>query len=241
MERKISRGNVLGTSLKAAFPYTLPIFAGFWFLGLTYGVYMNVSGFSFLYPFLMALTIFGGSLEFVAVTMLLSPFAPVQCFLMALMIQARHLFYGITMLDKYKNMGWKKFFLIYWMCDETFSINCSAEVPKNVDKGWFYFWVSLLDYFYWVSGSLIGGLAGNLIHFNTEGLSFVMTAMFVVIFLDQWLKEKHHPGAWVGLVSATVCLVIFGADNFMIPTMVCILVGLTALRKPITQKVGEFE
>ena len=108
-------------ALKTAFPYTIPIFAGFWFLGLAYGIYMNVSGFSFIYPMVMSLTIFGGSLEFVAVTMLLAPFAPVQTFIMTLLIQARHLFYGISMLDKYKNMGWKRFYLIFGMCDETFS------------------------------------------------------------------------------------------------------------------------
>lgn len=132
----------------AAFPYTIPIFAGFWFLSLTYGIYMNVSGCSFWYPMLMSLTIFGGSLEFVAVSMLLAPFAPVQVFIMALMIQARHLFYGISMLDKFKGMGWKKPYLIFGMCDETFSINCTANTPADVDRGWFYFFVTLLNHFY---------------------------------------------------------------------------------------------
>ncbi len=218
-------------ALKAAFPYTIPIFAGFWFLGLAYGIYMNVSGFSFVYPMLMAMTIFGGSLEFIAVSMLLSPFAPLQVFIMTLMIQARHLFYGISMLNKYKDMGWKKFFLIYGMCDESFSINYTAEVPEGVDQGWFYLFVTLLNYLYWVSGATIGGLLGNLIHFNTEGLDFVMTAMFVVIFMDQWMKEKHHLSAWIGLFSSVICLILFGADNFMIPTMICILLLLTVTRK----------
>lgn len=122
-------------ALKAAFPYTIPIFAGFWFLGLAYGIYMNVSGFSFVYPMIMSLVIFGGSLEFVAVSMLLSPFAPVQTLVMTLLIQARHLFYGISMLEKFKNMGWKKFYLIFGMCDETFSINYTADIPKDVDRG----------------------------------------------------------------------------------------------------------
>ena len=135
-------------AFRAAFPYTIPIFAGFWFLGLTYGIYMNVSGFSFWYPMIMSLTIFGGSLEFVAVSMLLAPYAPVQVFIMTLMIQARHLFYGISMLDKFKGLGWKKVFLIFGMCDETFSINYTAEIPKDVDRGGFYFFVTLLNYFY---------------------------------------------------------------------------------------------
>ena len=175
--------------VKAAFPYTIPIFAGFWFLGLAYGIYMNVSGFPFVYPMLMSLLIFGGSLEFVAVEMLLSPFAPLQVFIMTLLIQARHLFYGISMLDKFKGMGWKKFYLIFGMCDEAFSINYTAKIPPDVDRGWFLFFVALLNYFYWFSGATIGGLIGSMLKFDTTGISFVMTAMFVVIFLEQWLKE----------------------------------------------------
>jgi 4-azaleucine resistance transporter AzlC len=220
-------------ALKAAFPYTIPIFAGFWFLGLAYGIYMNVSGFSFVYPMIMSLIIFGGSLEFVAVEMLLSPFAPVQVLVMTLLIQARHLFYGISMLDKFKDMGWKKFYLIFGMCDETFSINYTAQIPEDVDRGWFMFFVTLLNHLYWVSGATIGGLVGSLIHFNTDGISFVMTSMFVVIFMEQWMKEKHHISAYIGLGAATLCLFVFGADSFMIPTMIMIIVLLAAFRKPL--------
>lgn len=177
-------------ALSAAFPYTIPIFAGFWFLGLAYGIYMNVSGFSAWYPMFMSMLIFGGSLEFVAVTMLLSSFAPLQTLIMTLMIQARHLFYGLSMLDKFKGTGWKKPYLIFGMCDETFSINYTAKIPEHVDKGWFMFFVTLLNQIYWVSGATLGGILGSLLSFDTEGLDFVMTAMLVVIFLEQWLKEK---------------------------------------------------
>ena len=217
--------------MKAAFPYTIPIFAGFWFLGITYGVYMQVSGFSFWYPMLMSLTIFGGSLEFVAVSMLLSAFAPVQTLVVALMLQARHLFYGIAMLDKFKGTGWKKVYLIFGMCDESFSINCSAEIPAGIDKGWFMFFVTLFNQIYWVTGATLGGLLGALIPFNTEGLDFAMTAMFVVIFLDQWRKEKGHAASPIGLGASLVCLLIFGADNFLLPAMACILAFLTLLRR----------
>ena len=192
-QRKISRG------LKCAFPHTIPIFAGFCFLGMTYGIYMKISGFAFWYPMLMSLVIYGGSLEFVAVSMLLAPYVPMQALLMTLMIQARHLFYGIAMLDKFRGMGWKKPYLIFGMCDETFSINCTAEIPEDVDRGWFYFFVTFLNQIYWVLGATAGGLVGGLIRFNTEGLDFVMTAMFVVIFLEQWRKEKRHDSAAVGL------------------------------------------
>ena len=228
-------------AFKAAFPYTIPIFTGFWFLGLAYGIYMNASGFTFVYPMLMSLLIFGGSLEFVAVEMLLSPFAPLQVFIMTLLIQARHLFYGISMLDKFKGMGWKKFYLIFGMCDETFSINCTAKISPDVDRGWFMFFVTLLNHFYWFSGATIGGLVGSLLKFDTNGISFVMTAMFVVIFLEQWLKDKEHTSAFIGLIASIICLVCFGADSFMIPAMVSIIFLLTVFRKKLEDKTDDQE
>ena len=232
------KGQKIKKALGCAFPKTIPIMAGFLFLGASYGIYMRVSGFSFVYPMLMALTIFGGSLEFVAVTMLLGSFAPLQTFVMTLLIQARHIFYGISMLEKYKNTGLKKLYLIFGMCDESFSINCSADIPKDVDRGWFMFFVTLLNQSYWVFGATMGGLLGSLITFNTEGIEFVMTAMFVVIFLEQWLKEKQHYSSLIGVLSSAVCLIIFGADSFMLPTMLCILCMLSLLKKPIEKKEG---
>lgn len=247
-------------ALKTAFPHTIPILAGFAFLGMTYGIYMNVSGFPFWYPLIMSIVIFGGSLEFLATSMLLSPFAPLQVFLVTLMVQARHLFYGISMLDKYRSV-WhldddkadlcnasffhrffrkcRRFYLIFGLCDETFSINYTADIPEDVDRGWFYYFVTLLNRLYWIAGATIGGLCGNLIHFNTEGLDFVMTAMFVVIFLDQWLKEKHHISQWIGFIASVTCLALFGADNFMVPTMICILLALSILKKPIEEEQAE--
>ena len=223
-------------ALKAAFPETIPILTGFLFLGFTYGVYMNVSGFSFIYPMIMSMVIFAGSVEFVTVSMLLSGFDPLQCFLMALMINARHIFYGLSMLDKFRGTGKKKFYLIYGMCDETFSINYTADIPEGVDKGLFMLFVTLLNQIYWVCGATLGGIFGSVITFDTTGLDFVMTAMFIVIFLEQWLKEKHHYSAWAGMLSSVACLLIFGADNFLIPTMICILVLLTAFRRPIERR-----
>lgn len=226
----------LKKAFQAAFPYTLPIFAGFWFLGLTYGIYMNVSGFSFWYPMLMSITIFAGSVEFVAVNLLLGAFNPFQALAMTLMINARHLFYGISMLDRYRGVGLKKLYLIFGMCDESFSINYTAEIPEDVDRGWFMFFVTLLNHFYWFFGSTLGGLFGSLIHFNTEGLDFVMTAMFVVIFMEQWLKEKDHTSALLGLGLSFLCLLAFGAENFLIPSMLAILGVLTLLRKPMEER-----
>lgn len=233
----MSQNNKYLTALKAAFPYTIPIFAGFTFLGMTYGIYMNVSGFSFWYPMLMSMTIFAGSMEFVAVNLLLGAFNPVQALAMTLMLNARHLFYGIAMLDKYRGTGLKKIYLIFGMCDESFSINCTAQVPEGVDKGLFMFFVTLFNQLYWVCGATMGGIFGSLIHFNTEGLDFVMTAMFVVIFLEQWLKEESHVSSLLGLGLSALCLIAFGPDQFMIPAMAAIL-GVLLLLKKVLEKGG---
>lgn len=228
--------NIVLSALKCAFPYTIPIFAGFWFLGLTYGIYMNVSGFSFVYPMVMSLLIFAGSVEFVAVDMLLGAFDPLQALVMTVMINARHLFYGISMLDRYKGTGWKKFYLIFGMCDESFSINYTAEIPEGVDKGWFMFFVTFLNHMYWFTGATLGGIFGSLIHFNTEGLDFVMTAMFIVIFMEQWMKDKKHTSALLGIGLSLLCVLAFGAENFIIPAMAAIVAVLTACRKSLQTK-----
>lgn len=231
---------MLKKAFKAAWPKTIPIMAGFLFLGFSYGVYMNVSGFSFVYPMVMSAVIYGGSLEFLTVSMLLSPFAPLQVFTVSLMIQARHLFYGISMLEKFKGTGLKKFYLIYGICDETFSVNYVADIPSDVDRGWFMFFVTLLNQIYWVAGATLGGLFGSLITFNTKGLDFVMTALFAVIFLDRLMTEKKHYTAAIGVLSALVCRLIFGADSFMLPTMGLMLLLLTAFKKPL-ERLGGLE
>ena len=234
----MTKGHVCWRALLAAFPYTTPILAGFAFLGFAYGVYMNVMGFPFYYPFLLALVIFSGSLEFVAVSLLLAPFAPLATFLLALLIQARHLFYGLSLLDTYRGLGWKRFFLIYGLCDETFSIVFTAKrrLPKDVDRGWFMLWITWLNEGYWVLSVLLGGLVGGMLPFDTTGLGFVMTAMFVVIFLEQWLHESCHATAMLGILAAGGSLALFGAQSFMVPAMVIILLALLLARRPLEQR-----
>lgn len=222
------------TALKAAFPYTLPIMAGFLFLGAAYGIYARTEGLAAAYPILMAAVIFAGSLEFVAVDMLTSGiFDPINALVMTIMVNARHLFYGISMLEKYRAAGKKRWYLIFGMCDESFSINCTAEPPEGVDRGWFYFWVTLLNQIYWISGAALGSLAGSFITFDIPGLDFVMTALMVVIFLDNWLKEKQHFSSLIGLGVSLLCLLIFGSGSFIIPSMAVMLLILTVFRKPI--------
>ena len=227
------------TALKSAFPHTIPILAGFLFLGMTYGILMKVSGFPIWLSVLMSVAVFAGSMQFVSVNILLSGFNPVAAFLMTLMINARHIFYGVSMLDKYKDTGAAKPYLIFGMCDESFSINCTADIPDGVDKKWFMLFVTLLDQLYWVAGTAIGAIFGSFISFDTTGLDFVMTAMFVVIFLEQILKEKSHILSVLGLVISVLSLVIFGADSFIIPAMLAILAALTLVRRQIEGKETE--
>lgn len=218
-------------AFKAALPYTIPICVGFLFLGMSYGFLMRSKGFSFLYPMLMSMFIFAGSMEFVTVNLLLSAFNPIYAFFLTLMVNARHLFYGISMLEKYKNTGWKKPYLIYGMCDESFSINCTVTPPPDVDKGWFMLFVTLLNQIYWVTGSTLGALLGYVIHFDTTGIEFVMTALFIVMFINQWDETDNHRSALTGLICSLICLLVFGSQNFILPAMALIIICFSLDKK----------
>ncbi len=233
-----SSHHTLRSSLQPAFQASIPIMAGYGFLGLTYGIYMHELGFCFLYPMLLAMVVYAGSAEFLLGNMLLGSFHPLQTFLMILMVNARHLFYGLSMLDRYKGLGWKKFFLVFGMSDETFALTSDTKIPKGVDKGWFLLWITWLDETYWVIGATVGGLIGPFLKFDLHGLDFVLTAMFTAIFADNWIREKDHTGSISGLVICGMSLLIFGADSFIIPSMVVILVFLTLMRKKL-EKGGE--
>ena len=209
--------------------------------GLGYGIYVQSLGLPVWMPMLMGTVVYGGSLEFVLASLLLGAFSPLSAFLMALMIQARHLFYGLAMLERYKGYGWRSFYMIFAMSDETFSITCSATPPEGVDKGWFMFFITLLDQLYWVGSAGLGAALGTVLPFSTEGVDFVMTAMFTVIFLNQWEKDQQHGSALIGLAVPLVCLIVFGSGSFLLPSMAGILVLLLALRRPMEKAAGEVE
>lgn len=196
------RKAVASTAFKTALPRTLPVCITFFLLALSYGVLMGTRGFSFLWPMCMSAFIFTGSMEFVTVNLLVSAFNPFATFMLAVMLGTRHLFYGISMLGRFKNMGVKKPYLIFSLCDETFAIDNGTVTPKGVNRGWFYFFVGFLNQFSWVAGATVGGILGGRITFGTSGLDFIMTAMFAVIFADQWLATKHksHMAALTGIV-----------------------------------------
>ena len=223
------RQSTVWRALRAAAPQTIPVLAGYFVLGMGYGIYVQSLGLPVWMPMLMGTVVYGGSLEFVLASLLLSAFSPLSAFLMALMIQARHLFYGLAMLERYKGYGLRSFYMIFAMSDETFSITCSAEPPEGVDRGWFMFFITLLDQFYWVASAGLGAVVGSVLPFSTEGVDFVMTAMFTVIFLNQWEKDRQHYSALIGLAAPLACLVLFGSSSFLLPSMGCILILLLAL------------
>ena len=225
-------------AFRAAFPHTLPVMTGYLFLGISYGILITSGekGFPFWMPILTSLTIFAGSMEFALVEILSGGFNLLQAFMMTLMINARHLFYGTSMLDRYKNLGFKKLYMIFGLTDETFSIACGIQPPEDVDRKWFMFFATLLDHSYWVLGCTLGGLFGSVLNFDTKGLDFAMTALFVVIFVEHWQKEKNRIPALIGLAIPLVCLLVFGVDRFMLPAMGLILLALTLLQKPLSKE-----
>lgn len=230
------------TAFKAAFPHTIPIMAGFLFLGCSYGILMSSRGFSFLFPMLTSALVFAGSLEFTLANILIGAFDPLEAFFLAIVINARHIFYGISMLDRYKGLGKKKLYLIFALCDETFSINYSVDPPVGVDEGWFRFYVSLLDQSYWILGATLGGIFGTLIPSGIVGIDFAMTAMFVVILLEQILGGvKNIPSVLIGVGFSLLSLLIFGASDFIIPAMLMIFLAITLLKSPIERLHGREE
>ena len=220
-------------TLKSAFTYTVPVLTGYMFIGIAFGILLSSKGYHFGWAVLMSVCIFAGSMQFVAINLLTGSFNLVVVFFMTIMINARHIFYGLSMLDKFKNMGKKKPYMVFSLTDETYSLLCSVKAPEGVDENWLYFYIAILDHLYWITGSAIGGLIGFAFSINIKGIDFVMTALFVVIFINQWKTNKNHFPAVIGICSSLLCLIVFGAGSFILPSMIVILILFTVLRKPI--------
>ena len=223
-------------ALRAAFPHTLPILTGYLALGAAYGVLLSTKGYGVVWALLTSTFIYAGSMQFVSVGMLGMGFHPLSACLMTLMVNARHFFYGIAMLDRLGGTGRLKPYLIFAMSDETFSLLCSSPPPEGVSRKWFLFFIALLDHSYWIAGSVAGGLLGGLVSFNTAGIDFVLTAMFVVIFINQWKDTSNHLPVLIGLGAALLCRIVLGPEKFLIPAMIVILVLVTLLRGPIEKR-----
>ena len=218
-------------AVRAAFPATVPVMTGFLTLSIAYGILMRTNGYGPLWSTLMSAIGFGGSMQYVAITLLVTAFDPLQAFLLALMVNARHIFYGLSLLNKYKGLGGARFFMVFALCDETFSLVSTLEPPEGVARKDFYFWITLLDYLYWVGGTALGGLLGRFITFDTTGLDFALTALFVVLFLEQWKKPENRPSGLIGIGCAAVSLAVFGLDKLVIPAMALIQAVLLGGRK----------
>lgn len=214
-------------AFRAAFPLTFPVFIGYIFLGIAFGILSGSSGFHVGWAFLMSLLIYAGSMQFVTVSLLLAPYHFLSTVLLTLMVNARHLFYGLSMLNRYKDCGKLKPYLIFSLTDETYSLVCSAEPPEDVSRKWFFFFISALNHFYWVLGSVIGALVGNFLPINTTGIDFSMTALFLVIFVDQWESTKNHIPALLGLSLTVLCRLIFGLNWFILLAMLSLLLSLS--------------
>jgi 4-azaleucine resistance transporter AzlC len=218
-------------TVKHAFKQSVPIMAGYIVLGMGFGVLLESKGYGVLWAIAMSVFIYAGSMQYVAINLITGGASLIATALMTLMVNARHLFYGISMLDKYKNTGKYKPYLIFALTDETYSLVCSGKIPEGVDRNKYYFLVSLFDQVYWLIGSVIGSVVGSVLNFNTAGIDFSMTALFLVVFVEQWKSTKDHASAIAGVAASVVCLLIFGAGNFVIPAMISITVILLLMRK----------
>lgn len=220
-------------AFKAALPYTLPVFMGYLFLGIAFGVLLSSKGYHAGWAFLMSCTIYAGSMQFVAIELLTSPFSLVTALIVTLTVNARHLFYGLSMLDKFKVSEKLKPYMVFSLTDETYSLLCSTNSPEGVSKKWFMFFIAILDQSYWILGSVVGAVAGSVFNFDPTGIDFAMTALFIVIFVEQWESSKQHTPALLGLAVTLICRVLFGAERFIIVSMIGILLCLTLLRKKL--------
>ncbi len=220
-------------ALKAAFPVTIPVMMGYLFIGVAYGMLMASKGHAVIWSFLMSLFVYAGSMQFVASNFFTGATTWLTIIFVTFMVNIRHVFYGLSMLTKFRDMGRKKPYMIFSLTDETFSLLCSADVPKGINQNWFLFFIALLDQIYWVIGSVLGGVVGSIVPFNTKGIDFAMTALFVVIFVEQWQSCKNHLPALAGLAASLLCLLVFGASNFILSSMMIIVLILTAFyRRP---------
>ena len=224
--------NVRREDIRKAFIASVPVMAGYIVLGAGFGIVLETKGLGLIWAVAMSVFIYAGSMRYVAIELITGGASLITTALTTLMVNARHLFYGISMVDKYKGAGKKKPYLIFALTDETYSLVCSDESVKDVNNKYlYYFTVSLLNQIYWITGTVIGSLSGRMINFSTEGIDFALTALFVTIFTEQWISEKNHGPAIAGLASSILCLVVFGKDNFLIPAMCCIVAVLGFMRK----------
>ena len=218
-------------AFRTVFLDTVPVLTGYIFLGMGFGILLSESGYSPVWAFFMGLFIFAGSGQYLAVSLLSSGASLISAAVATFLVNARHIFYGISLLDTYQSAGKKKPYLIFALTDETYSLVTQNQPPEGMSRHQYCFYVSLLNHIYWICGCVLGALAGALIPISFEGVEFVLTALFVTMFVDQWISTKNHLPALIGVASTALCLALFGRDIFLIPSMALIAVLLTVSRK----------
>lgn len=223
------------STLKYSFVASLPVMAGYLVLGMGFGILLQDKGYGWWWALLMSTAVYAGSMQYVAVDLLSSGATLIAAALMTVMVNIRHLFYGITMLERYADTGKKKPYLIFALTDETFSLVCSPDLPDGIDPKRYYLYLSVMNQLYWITGSVLGAVLGASFSFNSAGVDFAMTALFVVIFVEQWEKTKQHIPALCGVGITIVCRVVFGASGFLIPSMLGITAAMLLARKWIKE------
>lgn len=236
--RKKEASAVDRRALAAAFPVTLPVLMGYLSIGIAFGLMLQGIGYNFIWAFFMSLTIYAGSGQYLAVTLLGSAAGLGTIALMTLLINFRHLVYGLSMLEKFRGMGWRKLYMIFSLTDETYALLAGTPAPVGVDPRNFYFSVALLDQLYWIAGSVIGGIAGGMLEgvISIEGIDFAMTALFVVIAVDQWKAYRKHLPVFLGLGCTLVCLALIGAEQMLLPALGLIVLALLVLRSRLEDR-----
>ena len=225
-------------TIKKAFTATIPVMTGYLVLAIGFGILLKTKGYGVGWAIAMSGFIYAGSMQYLAIDLLCGGASLLTTAVTTLMVNARHLFYGISMVDRYQNIGKKKPYLIFALTDETYSLVCGEESVKGIkEPKEYYFSVSLFNQTYWVTGSIIGSLLGNIIPFNVDGIDFALTALFVTIFVEQWLTTKEHRPALIGVIASMLCLIIFGADSFLIPTMIIIVSLLIAQKSKLEKEM----
>ena len=226
-------------ALRAAFPATVPVLLGYLAIGMAFGLMLEAVGYNFIWSFFMSLTIYAGSGQYLGVTLLATGAALGEVALLTLIINFRHLVYGLSMLEKFKGMGLRKLYMIFSLTDETYALLSSSQVPLGVNAHNYYFDIALLDQLYWIVGSVLGSLLGQLVPFNTQGVDFAMTALFVVIAVDQWKTYKSHIPVVVGAGAALLFLLLVGQKNFLLPSLAVIVAVLVAFRGRLEEREQE--
>ena len=226
-------------AFRPAFAVTIPVLCGYLFIGFAFGVMLRDAGFAPTWAFLSSLTIYAGSGQYLLVSLLAANASLVTVAVMTLLLNCRHIFYGLSFLETFHQMGRKKWYMIFSLTDETYSLLCSLKTPEGIDPNAMRFWVAILDHSYWILGSVIGAVIGGVLPFDSTGIDFAMTALFTVIFVEQWMSAKCHIPAFLGLGAAAVSLALLGPDNFILPAMVAICVMLIALRGRLAKEVAE--